>query len=1163
MATTNKPPVMPVRATATKLDKKLDAERTRAVFQTVLMWIALTHFVLAVVLGGGLSGYIDSWRNLFDYLLANPLIGLVIPGSFLALYKGIDMWRHPDPAQVTLPRFRPIPDLRFRNELYIGSGWTHDGKQPGEVVDFGEELFDKEDVHVVLREKGLFGNVHCKGGVGGGKTSTLIMPVIDQAIAKYPKPLPPERFDKDREGRYKASAGRAPEQAAARWPLGGIRGRLGLEVEEEDESPHSAPPISDWNPYVGMTEEEAQTTYQKLLREHEKLKWGLFVIDPKGDLTEFVQRVAALAGREDDVIVLRPDGEYTYNPLGISANPLVQAEMVMDGIEAVSGQAIQQYWRGTMSEWLANALTILKVVDPTRITFKTVLRMARNEALRTSLVAEAEAIMRQAQEEEERLRRLGKPYKGVRVNPAAIEFFRDWDDEEADPSLKRAVVSGIKMQSKFFVDDELAPFLCPEMPPTFDGFDNMIDEGKIVVLRMPLDQYGPVAKVMGILVLADAQQAARARINRPDMNQERVVAFVVDEISAYLNKLTKDFIAMNRQSRVCFLAAHQSQGQLVQHGDRGFETSFNDNLRTKISYNAPNAEAARKESGIYGSRLVFRETWTESQNFQRIERKAGSDSFSAKGPENKGASVRWDEVERAWFPPEDFMGLKTGECVIMEFDGTTTLHPRKVVAPAFWQGARQKAADAVKLPDRLRKPHPIVYVGGGDRNFEYLVAGISQTGFVVVEPLANAAGDLEGFKFVTDIGTILAPCDLLEEIRDALADRLCDPETLVAFTDIVTCTSFFADSLGMQFERVIDLPGVYHAFFPASGDDLSFSDIFGAEAGRTPHAPLKAGWEFHTDLSTNRKRVLEDSRLVIDLFTKLGGHLAEFGDDAIEDIFEETRERIDALRRGEADPGTHAITRLRAQASQAPGQESSVAHIQEHAMAGADTQEGEESGVDSFADVPSPQDFGQDFVEPDFVEPEMGGPFEDGDDPFLGESYPSHLEAEERSQEDGDDGDAESEADEGTQPDATDGPAAGGEAADSGAGEAVSLPGLELPDEADAKSRAAPKPLKRARRKRPKADRSGEEAIRTLLDVMYAEADEESDEDASTEGLSPLGFPQDADAESSGEAHGGDKDAARYSEETLPLPLSDSESGAEADESSDDDEDLLSGGAPL
>lgn len=888
------PPPTPVKATSEKIAKKLERARVVAMYRTLLAVLAGVHFVAAVVLTGrGLLGYLETWKNLFVFLLDKPYLAPIIPIALLVLFKGVEMWRDGEPNEIVLPPFPPKPDLRFSNSILIGSAWTRKGKQPGEIFHRDEdddELFDADSVHVVLNEKGLFGNIQVTGGVGSGKTSTLIQPFIWQGISKYPKPPKPEEFELGPDGRYPAgtSGRREPTRKRLKRFLAGLPAPV---IEET--------PELNWEPYAGMTPEEAQAEYERLLDLHKRLKWGMFIMDPKGDLTEFVLRTAALAGRSDDVIVLRPDGESTYNPLTINANPGVQAELVMDGIEAVSGQPIQQYWRGTMAEWLENALALLRVVDPTRMTFKSVLRLARNESLRTHMVSEAEEIMRRAQEEEERLRRLGREYTGIRVDPAAIEFFRDWDDEEADPQLKRAVVSGIKTQSKFFVNSELAPFLCPEMPPTFNGFDAMIDQGQIVVLRMPLDMYGPVARVLGILVMADAQQAARARINRQDINQDRVVAFCVDEISAYLNQSTKDFIAMNRQSRVCFLAAHQTQGQLVRRGDPGFQDSFKDNLRTKICFSTPNADAARKDASVMGSRQVYKQSITESTSFQRVER-IDAEVIAPVSPEGASMSVRMDEVERLWFAPEEFMKLKTGECIIAEFDGETTRPPRKVKAQAFYQTPLQALADRMEIDHRIRPPHPIVRIGTKPRDREYLGSALVQTGYVIIEPLANAQQELEGFKFVTDVGTVIASTAMIDELEHAVEERLTDQQILVLFTDFNTCASYFAGELGFQFERVLSLLDAYRATEGGTQAN-TFAELYAEQAGELPPYQLEGSWEYHLSPEEHYREILHASRRTIDIFTGLGDRLAAIGDDQLEEMYDATRQRIAAFLAGDGE----------------------------------------------------------------------------------------------------------------------------------------------------------------------------------------------------------------------------------------------------------------------
>jgi hypothetical protein len=867
-------PPLSAQATDRKLLRRLHERRTGEIFRNVLISILGAHLVFSlVVLKSGLPGYLAGWRALFELFMGEPYLVAIPMVALVALHRALVLYRAEDTGVVVLPPYPPVPDLRFDNRLYVGSAWTRDGKRPGQELEGWEEVFEGEECHVILEEGGLFGNIHVKGGIGSGKTSTLIMPVLDQAIAKWPLPPHPDDFPVGGDGRLR---GAVPEDAKRIRPTLKERLRAWRSAAFDGEAPMSAdelmpaPLLDSWEPYTGMTRDEALAEYARLLEQHRNRRWGIFLLDPKGDMTDQVQRLAVLAGRGEDFIALRPDYEYTYNPLTVSASPLVQAEMVMDGIEAVSGQAVQQYWRSTMSEWITNALEILRVVEPTGITFKNLLKMARSETLCSRMVSAATSVMELAMEEESRLKRLGQPYTGIRVNQAAIEFFQDWMDEDADPSQKRSVVSGVKSQAKFFVDDKTAPFLCPDLPQTFTGFHDMIDQGKIVVLSMPLDEFGPVAKVLGILVLCDAQQAARARINLPEMNQERVVLFAVDEVANYLNPATRDFISMNRQSRVCVMVAHQSQAQLLKH-DRSFENSFNDNLRTKMSYCAPNAISGRSESALFGGRKVYKERVAQNTVFTRVEREYGAEAVNPIGGESQSFSVSVDEVDRPWFEPEEFMSLRTGEMVILPFDGETQLLPRKIKCPAFFRSRRYQQMERVELESQKRSPHPVVRVHADEQEYKMVIVALQQAGYVVIEPLGTAEGDLMGFKFITDIGTLIIGMEALEnpELEEILKEHLTHPGLLVLFADFPLCTHFFAGHRGITFERVASFDALYRRALPGrAGGRLH--EIYREVAGRARAYTPEGSWAFHADLETNLRAIRRDSRVITDTYSDVG-----------------------------------------------------------------------------------------------------------------------------------------------------------------------------------------------------------------------------------------------------------------------------------------------------
>lgn len=871
-------PVTVIQAGARKQAEKADRAATRDAFTTFLVVFAFLHFIGHLALTrSGVQGY---FRHLIDVLVMfrdYPVTAGIVVVNLFALAYGIHQWRHRyDEKERVLPPYPPIPDLRHCNDIYIGSGYTTDGKQPGDIVKPGEVLLEP---HVVFNEKGLVGNLHVKGGIGSGKTSTMIYPFLDQAIMKYPKPLAPERFKV------------------------GVSGRITSDTPEVDRSEEDPFDRALWNPYVGMKLPEAQARYEELCAEHDEKKWGMLVFDPKKDITKFVLQSAKAAGRENDVIILRPDAEWTYNPLATTSKELVLAETFMDGIEAVTGQTMQGYYRQTGSEWLANALSILRTVEPARTTFETLLTMARREDMRSQWVNQAITKMRDCQRDEERHRRLGRIYRGPRVNPAAIEFFRHWDEVDADPTQKRAVTSGIKAQAKFFVDEELRPWLCPAMPPTFKGFHEMIDKGQIVVFQMSLADYKTVSRVLGILLLMDAQSAALSRLDpESPINKERVIVHCIDEVASYLNGETKKFISLNRQARVINLFAHQSQGQLLTDTDKGFEVSFNDNLRSKISYSAPNAIAASKESQLFGRRYLTKERYSEGSTLRGAVHEDGGDTIRAGGGEMRSATVSMEEVERSWFDGQDFMSMETGECIVSEFDGNTTKDPRKILAPSLWDTPRGRRIMALPVRVQTRRPHPVVHIGSSEAGSVHLDTGLGNTGYTFVETLLDRTGEPRGMKFVTEAGTMILPLELMRtepEIYDAVGKQLGDAHGVVVLTDGLRSATLLKKECSVRFERVLPLPEALaetgeHSARPLIerfGIDAasvhSFRDLVRKVTGEeVPYADV-GSWEYHTADGNQRTVDIEEaSRALIALYIRLGEILHELGDDAVEDLYD-------------------------------------------------------------------------------------------------------------------------------------------------------------------------------------------------------------------------------------------------------------------------------------
>ncbi len=181
--------------------------------------------------------------------------------------------------------------LRDTNDFLLG--WCSEDWKRGPVVGTGDPRW------FVLPEFGLFANLYCLGGIGSGKTFTVIKPILEQALFKW---------SGDREVLY------------------GPAGR------------------------------------QKMVRTRD-MRIGIFLLDYKGNNAAYVEERAKAHGRADDVMVITPGGKWSINPLANgtpqqAATSLVAALQVM----LMTQVEPHPFYKKMQLEFATNALSILQDV---------------------------------------------------------------------------------------------------------------------------------------------------------------------------------------------------------------------------------------------------------------------------------------------------------------------------------------------------------------------------------------------------------------------------------------------------------------------------------------------------------------------------------------------------------------------------------------------------------------------------------------------------------------------------------------------------------------------------------------------------------------------------------------------------------------------------------
>jgi len=141
--------------------------------------------------------------------------------------------------------------------------------------------------------------------------------------------------------------------------------------------------------------------------------------------------------------------------------------------------------------------------------------------------------------------------------------------------LDHRVRTSIEAEINRFMHDfsgyEMSRVFSPGLDDKCVSVDEIINDGALVVLRMPQCRYGEVSRFIGMLIKSQFYNAVMRRLTDATLNQQRPVFFVADEFQNFATiggKVGADdqFAALSRQARAGMFCAIQELGSLYSVG---------------------------------------------------------------------------------------------------------------------------------------------------------------------------------------------------------------------------------------------------------------------------------------------------------------------------------------------------------------------------------------------------------------------------------------------------------------------------------------------------------------------------------------------------------------------------------------------------------------------
>ncbi len=280
-------------------------------------------------------------------------------------------------------------------------------------------------------------------------------------------------------------------------------------------------------------------------------KIGMLILDVKGNYYNQVKKYVKKYNLEDDLIVIELKSKITYNPLNKpSLKPIVLANRLKTILELFSENNSESYWLDKAEQILAEAIKLCRIYNDGYVTFKEIHNLITIPNYYKEKIQKLKELFILNKLSLEQIYELNM----------ALNFF-EREFQSLDPRTSSILKSEITRITNTFISDYnvLKTFSPERKELTFLGFEDVIKNGKIVVLNMNIAEYKNLSKIIAAYLKLDFQTEIMKNLNN---NNERITAFICDEYAEYVTKTDSDFFALSREAKCINIVSTQSYSSL-------------------------------------------------------------------------------------------------------------------------------------------------------------------------------------------------------------------------------------------------------------------------------------------------------------------------------------------------------------------------------------------------------------------------------------------------------------------------------------------------------------------------------------------------------------------------------------------------------------------------
>ena len=241
-----------------------------------------------------------------------------------------------------------------------------------------------------------------------------------------------------------------------------------------------------------------------------------------------------------------------------------------------------------------------------------------------------------------------------------------------DERTKGIIVAEIsRITGLFVLNYDINKTFCPkENEINFKGFKEVIEQGKIVVLKMNTSKYGDISRIIASYLKMDFQREVLIQAIKEEKNKIRKTAFISDEYQEYVTKNDSNFYSQSRETMCINVIATQSYSSLYNALNDEFSTDvIIQSLVNKIWYRQDDIRTIEKAQKLIGKEEKQKVSKTMSESSKETNYNYILKKFISQNSNLSESINKYTVLEEKYDLKEFSYNLKTFEAIVLLSNG--------------------------------------------------------------------------------------------------------------------------------------------------------------------------------------------------------------------------------------------------------------------------------------------------------------------------------------------------------------------------------------------------------------------------------------------------------------------------------------------------------------